>query len=205
MTGYLGEELTATIKLQQRNQEQQVDIVSAEDPGMPNEAVLSVPEERTASIVLPFTVTRKFTWVPQCSQAGKAKLSLAAINRQIRSLRAEKHFEFNIIRPHPMVVDFDASQRTVRVGCTMEIPVHAMDAVNESNYRPSYNRNYLQIFTWSLSRNRLASTAAFSSASASSFTYPQASAVLQGHEGQEELALNFLTIKYAQHRFCWDQ
>ena len=85
MTGYLGEELTATIKLQQRNQEQQVDIVSAEDPGMPNEAVLSVPEERTASIVLPFTVTRKFTWVPQCSQAGKAKLSLAAINRQIRS------------------------------------------------------------------------------------------------------------------------
>jgi hypothetical protein len=192
MTGYLGEELTASIKVQQRNQEQQLDIVSAEDPGMPNEAVLSAPEERTASIVLPFTVIRKFIWVPQCSQAGKAKLSLAAINRQIHSLRAEKHFEFNIIQPHPMVVDFDASQRAVRVGCTMEIPVHAMDALNESNYRPSYNRNYLQIFTWSLSRNSLVSTSAFSLASASSFTYPQASAVLQGsNEGQEELPLNF--------------
>ena len=192
MTGYLGEELTATIKAQQRNQEQQVDIWSADDPGMPNAAVLSVPNETKASIVMPFTATRVLSWIPQCSQAGKAKLSLAAINRQIRTLRAEKHFEFTIIRPQPMVVDFDASARIGRIGCGIQFQVHAMDARNESNYRPSYNSNYLQTFTWTISRKRIASAASFSAAAASSSTYPKASSVLEGlNEGQEELPLQF--------------
>jgi len=50
-------------------QAQQADIMEAIDPGMPNMAVFSAPEESASSRVKPFTVTRHFAWTPECPQA----------------------------------------------------------------------------------------------------------------------------------------
>jgi len=43
--------------------------MEAIDPGMPNMAVFSTPEESTSTRVKPFTVTRHFSWTPECPQA----------------------------------------------------------------------------------------------------------------------------------------
>ena len=59
------------------------------------------------------------------------------------------------MRPRPILVDFDDSPRAVRIGCRLVIEAVAMDATNASNYRPSHNTDYLQIFDWKFYRQRL--------------------------------------------------
>ena len=64
MTAFLGEKFTVTVKAQQRNQAQQVDIIVALDPGLPNMALITEAIESPASRVLPFTSTRDLIWTP---------------------------------------------------------------------------------------------------------------------------------------------
>jgi hypothetical protein len=131
-------------------------------------------------------------------QAGLARVDFNAINRQHEELRALKPLEILVVRPEPTLVDFDASPRILRVGCVLDLPADAKDVRPESNQRPVHNGNYLQTFAWSLFRKRIASSASFSSVSASSVTFPEAGAVLQGsHEGQEELPLDFPGVTVA--------
>jgi hypothetical protein len=159
-TVYLGELVRITIKAVHRNRMQHVDIFVKDDPGLPNLADLSTPEETPATDLQPFSTTRIFTWTPQCEQAGLAKVHLMAVGREATALHATKEFEFNVVRPRPAVVGFDTSARTLRVGCPLELIVVGADsnqrppsdADDEQDMTTSPNPNYLQTFEWHLTR-----------------------------------------------------
>ena len=170
ITTLIGEEVKLEIKAVHRNQLQRADIVVAEDPGLPNAALLTSATETTATRREPFSTTREFVWTPRCPQSGFARVRLEAIAREVTTLRSSKSFFIHVVRPQPRILDIDSSARTLRVGCPLNLPVVAYDAnllpasSSDTNGDPAAstpapvapNPNYKQTFEWKLFRSVIA-------------------------------------------------
>jgi len=192
VTAFLGEPLSIPIKVLHRNQDQLADIVVADDPGLPNMADLTEAVETAASRVFAFSTTRMLRWTPHCSQAGLARITVEAVSRRDSSLRAKKQFEITVVKPQPIIESWDATLRSLRVACPLELEVIARDARNESHLRSPSNPFYLQTIKWNISRLAAPPT------TPTSLVSPQTHSSAESHEEWQALPLSFPGVEVGE-------
>jgi len=121
-----------------RNQDEQVSLVVAEDPGLPNLVVVGNPAGTGNGGQ---QLSRSVTWTPVCEQSRNYSIEFRAA---AAGLVTAKRFMVEVVSPKPQLMGFDNSAKSSVVDCWTTIKLVGADA--DSMVRASLNPFYEQQF-----------------------------------------------------------